>query len=42
MTGAEQWQASADGEGTDREAERVDPVLRVVGKQIKVLRERRG
>jgi transcriptional regulator with XRE-family HTH domain len=42
MTGAEQWQASADGEGTDRETERVDPVLRVVGKQIKVLRERAG
>jgi transcriptional regulator with XRE-family HTH domain len=42
MTGTEQWQASADGEGTDREAERVDPVLRVVGKQIKVLREQAG
>jgi len=43
MTGTErQWQAAADGEGADREAERVDPVLKVVGKQIKVLRERAG
>ncbi|MEE1942155.1 helix-turn-helix transcriptional regulator [Streptomyces sp. TRM 70361] len=37
-----QWQTAVDGEGADRETDKVDPVLKVIGKQIKVLRERMG
>lgn len=36
------WQAAIESEAAERETEKVDPVLKVVGKQIKVLREWAG